>query len=161
MVLCLSSQSSDKTDDYRSSWSSAWDFIWPILHCIMWNAKYLQKIMILSSALELCTGQTLNFKMLPLHMIYHNVLSTLLCLAKVWHKMSNVVGRTTLSTTVMADIQPMSLPMQFHHTEHPPLCIAWFMRGSSCAVLSVIADTYQFILCFDTVSCITATVSSI
>jgi len=42
-----------------------------------------KKIMILSSAQELCTGQTLNFKMLPLHMIYHNVLSTLLCLAKV------------------------------------------------------------------------------
>ena len=52
----------------------------------------------------------------------------------VWQrcdKMSNVVSRTKLSTTVMADIQPMSLPTQFHHTEHPPLCIAWFMRGSS------------------------------
>jgi len=73
-------------------------------------------------------------------MIYHNVLSTLLCLAKVWHKMSNVVGRTTLSTTVMADIQPMSLPMQFHHTEHPPQCIAWFMRGSS--LCSSVCDSW-------------------
>ena len=41
------------------------------------------KIMILSSALELCTGQTLNFKMLPLHINYRNVLSTSLRLAKV------------------------------------------------------------------------------